>query len=105
MRITASTREKRILLYANRKGTDQSLFAIGKVYYPIFLHAQFKYSFSRLGSSTLNFVEKPIGYKLFSCSTQLSMEFRLLIKTKMLIIKEDSCYKSLSCCFHHANKC
>ena len=43
--------------------------------------------------------------KLFSCSTQLSMKFQLLIKTKIPANKEVSCFKSLRCCIYHANKC
>ena len=43
--------------------------------------------------------------KLFSCSTQLSMKFQLLIKTKILTNKEVSCFKSLRCCIYHANNC
>ena len=43
--------------------------------------------------------------KLFSCSTQLSTKFQLLIKTKIPINKEVSCFKSLRCCIYHANKC
>ena len=43
--------------------------------------------------------------KLFSCSTRLSMKFRLLIKTKIPANKEVSCFKSLRCCIYHANKC
>ena len=42
--------------------------------------------------------------KLFSCSTQLSMKFRLLLKTKVAKITEVSCLKSLNCCMYHANK-
>ena len=34
----------------------------------------------------------PEVIKLFSCSTQLSMKFKLLIKTKMPTYKEVSCY-------------
>ena len=47
----------------------------------------------------------PEVIKLFSCSTQLSMKFQLLIKTKIPTNKEVSCTKSLRCCIHHANKC
>ena len=43
----------------------------------------------------------PRGYKTFSCSTQLSTKFQLLIKTKIDV----SCFKSLRCCNYHANKC
>ena len=43
--------------------------------------------------------------KLFSCSTQLNMKFQLLIKTKILINKGVSCFKSLRCCIYHADKC
>ena len=42
--------------------------------------------------------------KLFSCSTELSMKFQLLIKTKIPVNKE-FCFKSLKCCIYHANKC
>ena len=43
--------------------------------------------------------------KLFSCSTQLSKKFQLLIKTKIPTHVEFSCFKSLRCCIYHANKC
>ena len=43
--------------------------------------------------------------KLFSCSTQLSMKFQRLIKTKILTNKEVSCFRSLRCCIYPANKC
>ena len=43
--------------------------------------------------------------KLFSCSTQLSTKFPLLIKTKIPTNEEVSCFKSLICCTFHANKC
>ena len=39
----------------------------------------------------------------FSCSTQLSKKFQLLIKAKILTNKEVSCFKSLRCCIYHAN--
>ena len=35
--------------------------------------------------------------KKYSCSTQLSMKFQLLIKTKIPTNKEDSCFKSPRC--------
>ena len=41
---------------------------------------------------------------IFSCSTQLSMKFQPLIKTKILTNEEASCKKSLRCCIYHANK-
>ena len=41
----------------------------------------------------------PVVLKLYSCPTQLSTKFQLLIKTKMPTNKGGSCYKSLSCCF------
>ena len=41
----------------------------------------------------------------FSCSTQLSTKFHLLIKTKTPTNKEVSCFKSRRCSIHHANKC
>ena len=45
----------------------------------------------------------PEVIKLFSCSTQLSTKFQLLIKTKIPTKKEVSCFKSLRCCiFYHA---
>ena len=43
--------------------------------------------------------------KLFSCSTQLSMKFQLLINTKIQINKEVSCFRPLRYCIYHANKC
>ena len=43
--------------------------------------------------------------KLFSCSTQLSMKFQLLIKTKISTNEEVSCFKSLRCCNYPAHKC
>ena len=43
--------------------------------------------------------------KLFSCSTQLSTKFQLLIKTKIPTNEEVSCLKSLRCCHYHAYKC
>ena len=45
----------------------------------------------------------PEVIKLFSCSTQLSRKFQLLIKTKLQTNKEVSCFKSLRCCIYHAN--
>ena len=42
---------------------------------------------------------------LFSCSTQLSMKFQLLIKTKIPTNGEVSCFKSLIGCIYTANKC
>ena len=47
----------------------------------------------------------PEVIKLFSCSTELSMKFQLLIKTKIPANKEVSYFKSLRCCIYHANKC
>ena len=47
----------------------------------------------------------PEVIKLFSCSTQLSTKFQLLIKTKILTNEEVSCLKSLRCCIYHANNC
>ena len=43
--------------------------------------------------------------KLFSCSTQLSTKFQLLIQAKIPTNKEVYCFKSLRCCIYHANKC
>ena len=47
----------------------------------------------------------PEVIKLVLYSTQLSMKFQLLIKTKIPANKEVSCFKSLRCCIYHANKC
>ena len=41
--------------------------------------------------------------KLFSCSTQLSMQFQLFINTKIPTNKEVSCFKPLRCGIYHAN--
>ena len=43
--------------------------------------------------------------KLFSCSTQQSMKFQLLKKTKIQINKDCFGFKSLRFCIYHANKC
>ena len=42
----------------------------------------------------------PEFIKLFSCSTQLSSKFQLLITTKIPTNKEVSCFKSLRSCIH-----
>ena len=47
---------------------------------------------------------KTIGLKvikLFSCSTQLSTKFQLVIKTKIPTNEEVSCFKSLKCFIYH----
>ena len=44
-------------------------------------------------------------FKLFSCSTELSRTFQLLIKIIIPTNKEVSGLKSLICCIYHANKC
>ena len=46
----------------------------------------------------------PEVIKLFSCSTQLSMEFQMLIKSKLLKNKDFSCFQMLRCCIYHAHK-
>ena len=43
--------------------------------------------------------------KLYSCATQLSTKFQLLIKTKIPSNKEVSCFKSPRCCMYFANEC
>ena len=43
--------------------------------------------------------------KPFTCSTQLSMNFQLLILTKMLDNKDKSCFNTLRYCIYPANKC
>ena len=40
----------------------------------------------------------PKVIKKISCSTQLSTEFQMLIKTKIPTNKEASCFKYLRCC-------
>ena len=46
----------------------------------------------------------PEVIKLFSCSTQLSINFQLL-KKKKKTKEEVSCFKSLRCCIYDAYKC
>ena len=58
-----------------------------------------------LSTHNIYFSSGPEVIKLFSCSTQLSTKFQLLIKTKILTNEEVSCFKSLRCCIYHANKC
>ena len=47
----------------------------------------------------------PEVIKFFSCSTQLSTNFQLLIKTKIPTIEEVSCFKPFRCCIYLSNKC
>ena len=46
----------------------------------------------------------PEVINLFSCSTQLSTKFHLLIKSKILTNEKVSCLRSLRCCIYHAHK-
>ena len=48
---------------------------------------------------------RPEVIKLFSCSTQLSTKFQLLIKTEVPTNKDISWFKYLRYCIYHANKC
>ena len=41
----------------------------------------------------------------FLNTTQLSMKFQLLIKTKMLKNKDFCCFQTVQCCIYHANTC
>ena len=50
-------------------------------------------------------VIRPRGYQTFSCSTQLSTKFQLLIKTKIPTNKEISFLKYIRFCIYHANTC
>ena len=59
----------------------------------------------RVPKSETHYQTGPEVIKVFSCSTQLSQKFQLLIKTKILTNKNVSCFKSLRCCIYHANKC
>ena len=43
-------------------------------------------------------------FKTFSCSTQLRTKFQMLIKTKIPINKDVSCFKPLRYCIYHVNK-
>ena len=65
----------------------------------------FKFSFAKILSGINSLGPGPEVIKLFSCSTQLSTKFQLLIKTKILTNKEVSCFKSVRCCIYHAHKC
>ena len=47
----------------------------------------------------------PGDINLFSCSTQLSTKFQLLIKTKIPTNEEVSSFKSHRFGIYHANKC
>ena len=42
----------------------------------------------------------PVVIKLYSCSTQLTMKFQLLITTKLLNIKDFSCFQTLIGCIY-----
>ena len=52
-----------------------------------------------------NIQSGPDAIKLFSFSTQLSMKFQLLIKTKIPTNEEVSCIKSLRYGIYQANNC
>ena len=60
--------------------------------------AQYFWSESKLFNTLMVFPIWPNVIKLFSCSTQLSTKFQLLIKTNILTNKEVSCFQSLRCC-------
>ena len=47
----------------------------------------------------------PKVIKVFSCSTQQSTKFQLLIKIKIPTNKEVACFMSLRVCIYHADKC
>ena len=47
----------------------------------------------------------PEVIKLASCSTQLSINFQLLIKTKMPKNKDFYFFQTVQCCIYHADKC
>ena len=67
----------------------------------------YKHTLSSLsGNRTEHYMNLwPPDIKLFSCSTQLSTKFQLLIKSKRLKIKEFSCFQPVKCFIYHANKC
>ena len=74
-------------------------------------HAFYNKQIHLYNTTALQVTEKHAGkkfgpevIKLFSCSTQLSMKFQLLLNTKISTNKEVSCFKSLRC-IYHANKC
>ena len=50
-------------------------------------------------------ISGPEVIKLFSCSTQLSTKFQLLIKAKIPANTEFSCFISLRCCIYPTHKC
>ena len=47
----------------------------------------------------------PEVIKHSSCATQLSMEFHLLVETKMIKNKDCSWFLTLTCCIYPADKC
>ena len=58
----------------------------------------------------VNFRPGPEVIKLFSCSTQLSIKFQLLTKSKkaeklLLLLLGFSCFQTLKCSICQANKC
>ena len=48
---------------------------------------------------------RPKVINMFSCSTELSMKFKLLIKTKMRLKIKTSFFQAFRCCMYVANKC
>ena len=58
-----------------------------------------------VGWSAVMVLPGPEVIKLFTCSTQLNIEFQMLIKTEMLKSKDFSCFQTLIFCIYHAYKC
>ena len=59
------------------------------------------------GNTAQNVKPGPRLLNFFSCSTQMSMKFQQLIKTKILKNKDFSCFQTLKWCIYHGvlNNC
>ena len=99
---------KMLVRIANREDPDLGLLSLPRPFWQTVSVQNFR-TFTVWASPQENpfsaFETWSQGYKTFSCSTQLSTKFQLLIRTEMPINEEVSCCKSLRCCIYHANKC
>ena len=95
---TVSSKEKLILLYINNKSSDQLVHPCSLIRV-LYIHVKYNSKTWNISIFYLVYVAEQAGLsltwshnlktgpeviKLFSCSTQLSIKFQLLIKTKML---------------------
>ena len=71
------------------------------------LSIQTRYAYNNGGreNGSLQHIYWPRGYKIFLCSTQLSMIFQLPIKSKNAANEDFPFFQPNKCWIYHANKC